>query len=171
MRIKHGITVMACLMLAEGTASAYPTAVIFAPTGDVHAGGDVGVLFYWPIAFAPSVGPGQSWFGADVGVIPRVPYGDSGLSFGGLEIGFDAINSDLIGTPDAFVKPVFNAKLQLVAEYKWVPHISLGVMELDPFKISRSMNMIYGSATKTIEVNGTSYGRVTLGLSGMANKF
>lgn len=173
MRIKYGLIGFACIALTSRAAEAYPTAVIFAPTGEAKPAGDVGALIYTYMLFAPAVGGGQAWFGADVGVLPRIPLGDSGLSFGGLEIGFDAINTDLIGTADAFVKPVFNLKLQLLAEYKWVPHIAVGMMQVDPFRTdpgNRSMNMFYGSLTKTIEVSGTSYGRVTLGLAGMAHK-
>ena len=171
MRIKHGLIGFACVILASRAAEAYPTSVIFAPTGDTKAVGDVGVLFYTFMTFYPSVAGGQMWIGADAGVLPRIPLGESGLTFGGLEVGFDAINSDLLGTENAFVKPVFNLKLQLLAETKWIPNVALGAMQVDPFNMSRSLNMVYGALTKTIEVNGTSYGRITLGLSGMANKY
>jgi len=163
----------ACVEIHASTADAYPTSIIFAPTGDAKGGGDVGTLFYSSIYLkqlggVSGVAPGASWFGADFGVMPKIPLGSSGVSFGGLEVGFDAI---LFGDSDVPLKPVFNAKLQLLTETKYSPHVAFGLMEFDPFKLSRSMNMIYGALTKTIEINGTSFGRVTLGFSGMANKF
>src|SRR4051794_9755842 len=98
MRIHYGLVAFTCVALVGRAASAYPTALIFAPTGDAKAAGDVGMLSYTSLNFAPSFSAGSSWFGADVGVLPRIPLGSSGLSFGGLEIGFDWINTDLIGT-------------------------------------------------------------------------
>src|SRR5262249_959828 len=70
--------------------------------------------------------------------------------------------SDLSGTPDAFVKPMFNAKLQLITEAAWVPNVSIGMMGVAPFELQRSMSLVYGSATRTI----ATHGRVTLGLGG-----
>ncbi len=95
---------------------------------------------------------------------PRIPYGKSGLSFGGLEVGVDAFSADLYGTPGAFIKPIFNAKLQLLTEGKYTPNIAFGAMQLDPFHLNRSMNTIYGSTTKALKFMGKSYGRLTLGL-------
>jgi hypothetical protein len=171
MNLKLGVIALVCVALHGRAAGAYPTSIVFAPTGDAKGGGDVGVFVYSSMSFKPTVAPGASWFGFDVGVIPKIPYGRSGVSFGGLEIGVNGIVSDLLGTPQAFVKPVFDAKLQLITETKWSPHVAVGVMELDPFKLSRSMNMIYGAITKTIENTKTSYGRVTLGFSGVAHPF
>jgi hypothetical protein len=150
--------------LGAPTALAYPTSVVFAPTGEAKAGGDVSVFLYQAMSFAPTVGPAAAWIGVDVGLIPRVPYGKSGLSFGGLEVGIDAFAADLYGTPDAYVKPIFNAKLQFVTEGKWMPHIAVGAMQVNPFRLPRSMNMVYGSMTKTLLIAGRNFGRLTLGM-------
>ncbi|HRI66966.1 MAG TPA: hypothetical protein PK156_22120 [Polyangium sp.] len=158
--------VFGALMAFADDSHAYPTAVVFAPTGDVKGPGDTGAFLYQAMYFKPVVGAGPAWLGMDVGVLPRVPYGDSGLSFGGLEIGIDAFAADLYGTPSAFVKPIFNAKLQVLTEGKWIPNLALGAMQIDPFRMNRSMNMVYGSMTKTLEFSGTNYGRLTLGFGG-----
>lgn len=168
-RILVGAVAACAVALCPARVLAYPTAVVFAPTGDVKGPGDVGALFYYAMYVKPSFGTGPTWLGADIGVLPKIPYGKSGLSFGGLEVGLDTIASDLAGTSGSFVKPVFNAKLQLVTESTWVPHIAIGAMEISPFRMERSMNLVYGSCTKTITSSGTSYGRVTLGLGGSLN--
>jgi hypothetical protein len=156
--------------LCPTLALAYPTSVVFAPTGDVKGPGDVGALFYYAAYVKPSFGTGPTWVGADIGLLPKMAYGDSGLSFGGLEVGVDAIATDIAGTDGAFIKPVFNFKLQLLTESGWIPHFSIGAMEVSPFRIERSMNLVYGSFTKTLmSSSGTSYGRVTLGLGGALN--
>jgi len=154
------------LALGEGSAFAYPTAVVFAPTGDVKGPGDAAALAYYGWYFKPSLGPGPTWIGLDVGLIPKIPYGKSGFSFGGLEIGVDALSPDLQGTPSAFIKPIFNAKLQVLTESTYIPNIAIGAMQIDPFRMERSMNLVYGSLTKTLEFGGTNYGRLTLGLGG-----
>src|SRR5215212_4036384 len=99
MRLKYGIMALACVSLYGSAASAYPTSVIFAPTGDAKAAGDVGTLLYFSMILTKPVSPGLCWFGADIGVLPKLKLGDSGLSFGGLEVGVDGIVSDLLGTP------------------------------------------------------------------------
>ncbi len=168
-RLLVGAVTACAIALCPALALAYPTSIVFAPTGDVKGPGDVGALFYYAMYVKPAFGTGPTWLGVDVGVLPKIPYGKSGLSFGGLEVGVDAFASDLAGTSGSFVKPIFNAKLQLVTESAWVPHIALGAMEVSPFRMERSMNLVYSSFTKTIMSSGTSYGRVTLGLGGALN--
>src|SRR5262245_54589530 len=126
----NGSTHLACAILIATTtaASAYPTSVVFAPTGDTKGPGDISTMLYVGMDLTPTDAAAPSWVGANVGVMPRIPYGDSGLSFGGLELGVDALVSDLDGTPDAYVKAMFNAKLQLVTEAGWVPNVAIGAM-------------------------------------------
>lgn len=171
MRSGHIALAFACVSLCASTASAYPTSVVFAPTGDSKAGGDVGMFAYSSINLHPTVLPGATFLGFNMGVLPKLKLGDSGLSVGGLEVGVDLINADLLGTPDAYVKPVFNAKLQVLNEYKWVPNIAVGVMQIAPFHTERSLNVVYGSLTKTIQVGETYYGRITLGMYGSARPY
>jgi hypothetical protein len=100
------------------------------------------------------VSPGSSWFGVEIGILPQWAYGDSGVSFGGLEVGFDAI------TPygQGIVKPVLNAKLGLVTEGKYSPSVAVGMMEISP--ALPAMNYVFVSSTKTLG----KFGRLTLGL-------
>lgn len=146
---------LAILLTVSSTAHAYPTAAVFTPTGEAKDGGQVGLLAYSGTNLTPSVSPGSSWFGAEVGLLPQWEYG-RGLKFGGLEAGLDVI------TPyGSVVKPVLSAKLGLVIEGEWTPSVALGLMEVSP--ALPSLNYVYGSATKTFF-----FGRLTLGAGGNA---
>jgi len=100
-----------------------------------------------------------------------LPYGKSGYEFGGLEVGGDLFISDLADTPDAYPKPMFNFKLQLLVERGWLPSIAVGVLGVSPYRAARSMNFIYGSLSKTLRLHGHELGRATVGLGGIANDF
>jgi len=150
---------------------AYPSSVVFAPNGEVKALGEVGLFGYGSLALAPSAAPGVAWLGAQVGILPAFRYGRSGVSFGGMEVGVDLFNADLLGTPNAYAKVLFNSKLQLVTESRWSPSASLGMMEVAPFRPERSMNFLYGALTKTLNIGGRSYGRLTVGIGWVANTF
>ncbi len=146
------------LLIFPATALAYPTSVVFTPTGEAKAMGDVGLLAYSATNLSPRVSPSSSWFGFEAGLLPQWKYGGSGLSFGGLEIGLDLI------TPFGDVaKPVLNAKLGLFTEGTYSPSVAVGVMEISP--ALPSMNYVYASATKTLRASADvfSYGRITLG--------
>lgn len=156
--------------LGSGTAAAYPTSVVFAPTGEAKAFGDVSPLFYTSMTLTPAVGPGTNWACIEVGILPRFEYG-GGVFFGGLEIGANLIASDLLGTGDDYVKPVFDAKLHILVEKGWLPNVAVGIMEVNPFRWNRSLNLTYVSLTKTLQFGETSYGRLTLGLGGALADF
>jgi hypothetical protein len=146
------------LVIFPATALGYPTSVVFTPTGEAKAMGDVGLLAYSATNLSPRVSPSSSWFGFEAGLLPQWKYGGSELSFGGLEIGLDLI------TPFGDVaKPVLNAKLGLVTEGTYSPSVAVGVMEISPWL--PSMNYVYASATKTLRASSDafSYGRITLG--------
>jgi hypothetical protein len=166
MRKTARILVFMSLTLGSGTAAAYPTSVVFAPTGEAKAFGDVTPLFYTSVTLTSpggTTGPGTSWACLEVGVLPRFEYG-GGVFFGGLEVGANLIGSDLMGTGRDYVKPVFDAKLHLLVEKGWAPHIAVGLMEVNPFRLNRSLNLTYVSMTKTLQFGETSYGRLTAGL-------
>lgn len=150
-----------CLLLPR-TAFAYPTTVVFTPTGEAMPGGMVGIMAYASTNLAPAVSPGATWVGAEVGLLQQVEYG-KGLRFGGLEVGFDTISPN----GDGIVKPVLNAKLGLVTEGAFSPAIAAGIMQISP--ALPSMNFVYVSATKTLQFGGgPSFGRLTLGFADSA---
>jgi hypothetical protein len=147
---------------ASSNATAYPSAVVFAPSGDAKGLGTVGTFLYTALLYRPRTAPGVTWVGTNVGVAPAFAYGSSGVGFGGFEIGVDAINAFVYPGEFAYVKPVFNAKLQLVTENDWFPNVAVGAMEIAPTRHSQDVG--YLSMTKTLKSAERSYGRVTLGL-------
>ena len=164
--------VFTSLVLGSGTAAAYPTSVVFAPTGEAKAFGDVSPLLYTSMALTSPIGttPGTNWACIEVGVLPRFEYG-GGVFFGGLEVGANLIASDLLESGRDYVKPVFDAKLHILVEKGWLPHVAVGIMEVNPFRMNRSLNLTYVSLTKTLQLGETSYGRLTLGLGGALGDF
>jgi hypothetical protein len=152
-------------------AAAYPTAAVFVPTAETKPLAAVELFAYTSVRLAPSVGPGVEWLGVEAGILPPLPYGRSGLRFGGLEIGLDLFLRDLDDTPAAYTKAVVNLKLQLLAETRWAPSLAAGVMEVAPLRPARSMNLVYGVVSKTVRIAGRSFGRLTLGVGWGANDF
>lgn len=138
-------------------ALAYPTCIIFAPTGTT---GDFGV---GNLAFFEAVYGNQTsvWSGFNVGVIPGFPYGGTGLSFGGIELGLDVISEPSAAVP---VKPLANVKLGLLVEKDWLPDVSIGIMSLAYLTRSNSLNYAYLSGTKTLGSEARPLGRFTAGL-------
>lgn len=138
------------LAFANPSAWAYPTSVVFAPSGESKGPGELGAFLYGSLSLAPSVSAGSTWYGFNVGLLPKVAYGVGDLTFGGMEVGVDALSTDLAGTPSAFVKTVFNAKAQLIVEQSVGPSFAVRVLGLHPFRTERSINMIYGTMTKAL---------------------
>lgn len=167
------------LNAAAATCFSYPTSIIFAPNGDVKAAGDLSMFAYAGLELAPEVQAESIWIGFQVGVVGSYRYGHSRFAFGGVELGFDALLSDQAGTPQAYVKPMFNLKVGLLTEYHdspseadgWVPHLAVGVQDVAPYKFSRSLNLVYWSGTEPITIGQVYLGRVTLGMGGVANRF
>jgi hypothetical protein len=108
------------------------------------------------------VAPAVSWVGANVGVAPAIAYGASGVGFGGLEIGVDAMNPFAYPGEAPIVKPVFNAKMQVLTQSAWLPSAAIGAMEIAPTRHSQDVG--YVSTTKTLGTDARNYGRLTLGL-------
>ncbi|MEB3223485.1 MAG: hypothetical protein VKS61_15535 [Candidatus Sericytochromatia bacterium] len=144
------------LLLPAAPADAYPTSLIFAPTGDVAAAG-ASCLSFYNAFYGTAV---DCWTGYNVGILPGFPYGDSGLVFPGLEVGIDVLASP--GRLPA-IKPVGNLKLGLLAEADVLPSLALGYMSVAVLHPASSLNLAYLSATKTVEVGGRRLGRLTLG--------
>ncbi len=157
LRIAHVFSVLLFVLLPS-VAFAYPTAIVFTPTGEAKPLGTVSAFAYIGLNLSPTISPGSNWLGVQVGVLPQFEYG-KGLRFGGLELGFDVI------TPYGarIVKPVLNAKLGLVTEGTFSPSIAVGLVELSP--ALPTMNFVYVSMTKSLQFGeGPSFGRLTLGL-------
>lgn len=150
------------LPFLPATAFAYPSSIVFSPNGEAKPLGTVGLLAYGAINFSPRVTPGSSWFGIEGGLLPQWKYGESGVSFGGLEVGVDIITPFDTST-GAIVKPVLNLKLGAVTEGVYTPSVAVGLMELAPSH--DSMDFTFIAATKTLRASpeATSYGRLTLG--------
>jgi hypothetical protein len=157
-------TIVLCLVLVlvPVMVRAYPSSIVFSPNGEAKPLGTVGLLAYGATNLAPAVTPGSSWFGIQGGLLPQWKYGESGLSFGGLEVGFDII-TPFDTSQGAIVKPVLNVKLGAVTEGTFTPSLSVGLMEVSPSHAS--MDYSYVAATKTLRraPDATSYGRLTVG--------
>jgi len=150
------------ILLIPGIVLAYPSSIVFSPNGEAKPLGTVGLLAYGAANLSPKTTPGSSWFGIQAGLLPQWKYGESGVSFGGLEAGFDIITP--FDTPDsAVIKPVLNVKLGVITEGIYTPSLSTGLMEISPNL--PSMDFVYFAATKTLRAspNATSYGRLTIG--------
>jgi hypothetical protein len=155
--MKHVAPALALVgALHAGSAHAYPQAVIFAPSGEARSFGEASLITYT----AYLDGSPLTWAGMNLGVLPAFAYGASGLSFGGLELGFDVIS--MAGLTPAH-KPVFNAKAQLLKETEWAPSLALGLSDLAPSAMATSLNATYAAASKTLAWGALPLGRVTLG--------
>jgi hypothetical protein len=155
LKLFGAIFALGCV-LPGGRAEAYPNAVIFAPSGEAKAQGDVSVLMYT----AYFGGSPLTWAGLNVGILPTFAYGGSGLSFGGMEVGLDVIS--MAGLTPAN-KPVFNAKAQLLQESGLVPSVALGLANLAFSAMDTSLSATYAVATKTLSWSEIPLGRITLG--------
>lgn len=149
------LAVAACA-LGAGSAQAYPNAVVFAPTGDAKGQGQATLL----MATGLYGGNPVAWECVNVGLLPSIPYGSSGLTFGGLEVGCDA--SSFVGQTPA-IKVNLNAKLQLLSESGAVPSVAVGTMQQAFFTPDRSLGMTYAALSKSLGWGETSLGRLTIG--------
>ena len=68
------------LVIFPATALGYPTSVVFTPTGEAKAMGDVGLLAYSATNLSPTVSPNSPWLGFEAGLLPEWRYGGSELS-------------------------------------------------------------------------------------------
>lgn len=142
---------------------AYPSSVIFAPTGASLEFGEFSAYTYVPINLRPSFGPSASWLGLDAGVVPDFSWTE-GLRFGGIELGFDLIHGAEHRDGSSYIKPIFNAKLSALTDPSRTFALALGIMSVAPFQFTESVNLTYVAATKEFEFGGQSYGTLTLGM-------
>ncbi|MEB3196006.1 MAG: hypothetical protein VKP62_02275 [Candidatus Sericytochromatia bacterium] len=158
---KAGFLALVSALCWGGTlapAAAYPTSLIFAPTGEVAPRGKGNMSFY--NAFYG--GNVDSWTGLNVGILPAMPLGDTGYRLPGLEVGLD-----LWATPggEPPVKPLGNLKLGLIEEASWWPSCAVGFMSWGFLHPNKSLNFAYLATTKTLTWGGRDLGRTTLGLA------
>lgn len=163
---------LAALLSAWSTlAWGYPTSVLRSPTGDTKGFLDINVLIATSYVTSPPrlvneqrstvPYPGATRLALLGGLLPPFAYTD-GVTFGGLEAGLDFLSADSFGA--SRIKPLFGAKLSLLAEGHNYPYVALGLMEASTLD-HQSLNLGYLSLTKTLRLNGTSFGRVTVGLA------
>lgn len=154
---RWGLKGAICAWLLAGTpALAYPTSLIFTPTGDV-VGQGAGCLSFYNAFYGNAV---DCWTGYNVGVLPSIPYGSTGLTFPGLEVGLDVLASP--GRAVA-IKPTANVKLGLLAEEGPWPALAAGYMSAALLHPRNSLNLAYVSGTHAVTLGGSRLGRFTFG--------
>jgi hypothetical protein len=154
--------------LAAPQAAAYPTSIVFAPTGEVMPWGQVTNVTSVSMNLGPVRGPGPWWLANQFGLLPGGAYGDTGFAFGGVEAGIDAHNGDLFATrgaslagqTNAYVKTLVNLKVQVLVEKGWLPSLAVGGI-VAPFAPGRSPDVLFLAGTKSL----AGWGRLTLGFA------
>lgn len=150
------------LLIIPRPAAAYPTAIVFSPSGEALTFGNFGFGTIGAINMSPLPPAfGSGWLGFTAGVVPSIdihktPVGMLGL--GGAEVGFDLV-VDATGTPIFN----FNAKIQILQEAKYWPATSIGIFELSPDS-QRNLALGYIVASKALKLGDTYIGQFTLGL-------
>lgn len=150
------------LASAPGTADAYPTSVVFAPTGESLPFGSFATGFYAGLVASPQLSFGSSWTGIDVGVIPTIDIASTPagkISFAGGEIGFDVFGPDESGRG----RLVFNVKLQLLREATYWPAVSVGFFQLSP-DANGAASLGYFALSKSFSIGDTELGQLTFGM-------
>lgn len=147
-----------CLCLASATeAAAYPTGVVFAPSGYVADFGAASLYSYTGF-YREGL---NYWTGLQVGVLPGwAPWGEGGPAFGGVEAGVDLIAG--VGAVPLY-KPIANVKVGLLAEGPWWPAIGVGFSNFAFTSVPNSLNAAYGSASRSLSLGGRELGTLTLG--------
>ncbi len=166
------IAILTAALLRSNSADAYPTSIIAAPSAAIQPRGTISITSYNSVLVAPSYAPYTSQIGFELSVFSNIrDTPPEQAAFGGIELGFDLLNADLLGTPNAFVKPLLNAKILALTESHTTPSIAFGVMDVAPFQLNRSLNLVYFVASKTLVSPKMNWGRFTLGLGRVANSF
>jgi hypothetical protein len=160
------------LLLSSHRAASYPSSINAVPTAAIKPRGTIGFSSFFSTRVAPSYSPYNSEIGFEMGLVGDLEDAVStGPRFGGIELGVDFLNADLLGTPNAYVKPLFNAKVLVLTEEKGSPSLAFGALDVAPFQSSRSLNFVYAVMSKTFLSSHRSYGRMTLGLGQAMNSY
>jgi hypothetical protein len=153
-------------------ASAYPSSVVFAPTGEALGPGEYSAFAYGGLTFRakdPQTGEynmqlSSTWVGGNVGIVPSFSYG-KGFRFGGIEVGANLSAPDELG--DTRVMPTFDFKINFLAEKgDFVPSMAFGVIGFSTVP-QQAFNFGYVSFTKTLKWNGPSFGSLSIGVGGL----
>jgi hypothetical protein len=150
------------LVAAPGVAEAYPTSVVFAPTAESLAFGSFATGLYSGVVLSPDPVFGSAWSGLELGVVPTIdiattPAGK--ISFAGAEIGFDLFGPDELGRG----RLVFNVKLQLLKETRYLPAIAAGFFQLSPDK-NGGASLGFFNLSKSFSAGDTELGQLTFGM-------
>lgn len=152
----------ALVWAAPRPAHAYPTSVVFAPTGESLSFGAFATGAYAGLAAFPAVGFGGAWGGLNVGLVPSIEFATTSagkIAGAGAEVGFDIFGPDEKG--EALL--VFNAKIQLLAEGTYWPALAIGFFQLTPTP-NRGASLGYFALTKSFTISGVELGQLTFGL-------
>jgi hypothetical protein len=146
------------VLLCPAKAWAYPTAVIFSPSGKALPAYNLNAYLYGGQPLPSDSVNINPWAGLQWGVF-RAPDKDSKRpAFGGLEFGVD-----VLGTAGGN-KLVLNAKLQLLAAWgRFGPDLSIGMMQVAVSDFPRSMNFGYVVASRNLAIGGHDIGSFALG--------
>lgn len=151
-------------LLAPSQAFAYPSSVIFAPSGEALPFGSFSLGAYASMGASPTpVHFGSGWGGFDVGVVPSIDIYKTKagtIAFAGAEFGFDGYAPDADGNPTF----VFNVKLQLLKEAKYWPALSIGMFQISTDS-RRGAFLGYFSLSKSLSVGETDLGQLTFGMT------
>jgi hypothetical protein len=158
---RSGVIAIAVLLVSNAV-FAYPSAVVFIPSGKVLTFGQLKASSYVPLNFHPRLIPGTSGIGFGAGLLPTASYAKD-FDFEGLEAGLDVVNGAIHRDGTKYAKLVFNAKVGLLKEAVYWPATALGLMSFAPFQQTESLNHVYLSLTKTFQISGNSIGTLTLG--------
>lgn len=144
------------------SASAYPSSVIYAPSGEALPFGSFALGAYAGLGLSPDVAFGSGWGGLNIGVVPSIDIANTPagkIAFAGAEIGFDVFGPDEVGEP----RFVLNAKVQLLKDSAFIPAIAIGFFQISPDP-GRSAMLGYFSLSKSITIRDIEFGQVTFGM-------
>lgn len=156
------LTALAVSLSVE-RAEAYPTSVVFAPSGEAlpFLGFTAGMFGAFGLGPAPAH-LSSFWGGAGIGALPsfdfsKTPSGP--VSFAGGEIGFDVYGPG----PSGGAVLVLNAKLQILAEGPYWPTLAVGMFQISPDP-KTGQDLGYFTLSKSFAFRGSDLGQLTFGM-------
>ncbi|MBI5536074.1 MAG: hypothetical protein HY898_25360 [Deltaproteobacteria bacterium] len=138
---------------------AYPTAVIFSPSGKSLPANNISGYVYGGLPLSGADVELNPWAGIQAGLGPTPDAPPKGPSFGGAELGMD-----VLGVGDGRYKLVLNAKIQLLAAWGALgPDVAIGMMQLSVSDVSRSMSFAYLAVSRSFKIRDTDVGTFAVG--------